>query len=226
MPPADNDIPRAALAALENSRIFGALQPDSLHQLAATGHVLHLERGSSLFTKGDEGDAAFILLEGELEVRSLSKEGRELRIAALKSGELIGEMAVLDGAPRSADVVAARTCRLWRLPRLAVLALLLADKEVALRVMAELCRRLRASNTALQLASRRTMEGQLAALLIAEKNRLGFVALTQTEMARRIGSSREQVNRKLHSWREIGWVAVEKQGVQVRQPASLQGLVT
>ena len=172
-----DDIPRVRRLSLLGGGIFGVLHPRSLRQLAATGHLLHLERGASLFLKGDDGDAAFILLEGELEVRAVSKEGRELRITALNSGELIGEMAVLDGGPRSADVIASRNCRLWRLPRAAVLAALRVNAEAALKLLAELSRRLRAANTALELASRRTLEGQLAALLIAEKNRLGFVAL-------------------------------------------------
>ena len=222
----DVDIPRVVLAALENNGIFGVLPNRSLRQLAATGHLLQLERGAALVLTGGDGDAAFILLEGELEVRALSRDGRELRIAALKSGQLIGEMALLDGAPRSADVIASRNCRLWRLPRAAVLGALHTNADAALRLLAELSRRLRSANTALELAVRRTLEGQLAALLIAEENGLGLVALTQTEMARRIGFSREKVNRKLHGWCETGWIAIERQGVRIKQAEPLQSLAS
>jgi CRP-like cAMP-binding protein len=224
MPSAESDLPRAVLAALQNSEIFGVLDEASLRRFAAAGGVVRLERGALLFAKGDEGDAAFIVLDGALEVRDVARDGKELVIAAADAGKLVGEMAVLDGAPRSADVVAARACTLWRLPRAAVLGAVLVSGEAAVRLLAELCRRLRASNAALELASRRSIEGRLAALLIAEQSRLGIVALTQTEIARRIGASREQVNRKLRGWCEAGWVSVEKQGVQVRQAGPLEDL--
>jgi CRP-like cAMP-binding protein len=224
MPSAESDIPRAVLAALEASGIFGVLDGDALRRLAAAGHPVKLDRAAPLFAKGDQGDAAFILLEGELEVRAVAKDGKELVIAGLKPGGLVGEMAVLDGAARSADVVAARNCRLWRLPRAAVVAMVLGNGEAALQLLAELCRRLRAANATLELASRRTIEGQLAALLMVQQSRLGVVALTQTEMARRIGASREHVNRKLRVWSDNGWISIEKQGVQIRQAEPLQAL--
>ncbi|MEI9892222.1 MAG: Crp/Fnr family transcriptional regulator [Caulobacteraceae bacterium] len=120
------------------------------------------------------------------------------------AGSLIGEMAALDGASRSADVVAARRCQLWRISRTALLGALKAHPDAALALLAELSGRLRAANAALELVSRRDLEAQLAFLLLAERNRTGLVVLTQTEMARRIGFSREKVNRRLHAWAAVG----------------------
>lgn len=213
-----------ALAALSASRTFGALQRAALDRLTAAGHPVPLERGATLFLKGDQGDAAFVVLEGELEVRTVGRDGRELRIAAQPQGGLIGEMAALDGAPRSADVVAARRCLLWRVPRAALIEVLKDHPDAALALLAELSGRLRAANAALELASRRDLEAQLAFLLLTERNRAGAVVLTQTEMARRIGFSREKVNRRLHAWADEGWVAIERQGVLVRSPERLQAL--
>src|ERR1700748_3193716 len=115
----EDGLKRKALAALAASRTFGALDRRARDPPAPPGHTVPLERGAILFLKGDEGDAAFVVLEGELAVRTVGKDGRELRIAALPEGALIGEMAALDGATRSADVVAARRCLLWRVPRTA-----------------------------------------------------------------------------------------------------------
>jgi CRP-like cAMP-binding protein len=218
------DFRRRALAALAANGVFAALPPEALAELAEAGHPANLERGTPLFLKGDEGDAAFVVLEGELEVRTISKEGRELRIAAYPAGGLIGEMAVLDGAPRSADVVAARRSLLWRLPRAAVLDALTRNPKAAIALLAELTRRLRAANGALELASRRNLDAQLASLLVAEKNRTNHVVLTQTEMARRIGFSREKVNRKLHAWAGQGLVSVEPQGVLIKQIEAVRRL--
>jgi CRP-like cAMP-binding protein len=213
-----------ALAALASSRIFGLLPAPALDQLARAGHPVALERGAVLFLKGEDGDAAFVVLEGELEVRTVGKDGKELRIAAHPEGGLIGEMAALDGAERSADVVASRRCRLWRVPRAALLDTLRAHPEASLALLTELTGRLRTANAALERASRRDLEAQLAFLLLSERNRLGAVALTQTEMARRIGFSREKVNRRLHAWADEGVVAIERQGVRIRAPERLAAL--
>jgi CRP-like cAMP-binding protein len=213
-----------ALSALASSRIFGVLPASALNQLAHAGHPVTLELGALLFQKGEDGDAAFVVLEGELEVRTVGKDGRELRIAALPEGALIGEMAALDGAQRSADVVAARRCRLWRVPRSALFETLRSHPEAALALLMELTGRLRAANAALERASRHDLEAQLAFLLLSERNRLGAVALTQTEMARRIGFSREKVNRRLHAWADEGVVAIERQGVLIRLPERLAAL--
>jgi len=221
---AEDGLGRRASGALAASRIFGVLPTSALDQLVRAGHPVALERGAVLFLKGEDGDAAFVVLEGELEVRTVGRDGRELRIAGLPEGGLIGEMAVLDGAPRSADVVAARRCRLWRVPRAALLETLRSHPEAALAVLTELTGRLRAANAALERASRRDLEAQLAFLLLSEHNRLGAVALTQTEMARRIGFSREKVNRRLHAWADEGVVAIERQGVLIKAPARLRAL--
>ena len=215
---------RRASAALASSRIFGVLSASALDQLVRAGHPVALERGAVLFLRGEDGDAAYVVLEGELEVRTVGKDGKELRIAAQPEGGLIGEMAALDGAPRSADVVAARRCRLWRVPRSALLETLRTHPEAALTLLAELTGRLRSANAALERASGRHLEAQLAFLLLSERNRVGAVALTQTEMARRIGFSREKVNRRLHAWADEGVVAIERQGVLIRAPERLQAL--
>ncbi len=220
----EDGLKRKALQALAASRTFGALERSALDHLASAGHPVPLEHGAVLFQRGDEGDAVFVVLEGELEVRTVGRDGRELRIAALPAGSLIGEMAALDGASRSADVVAARRCQLWRISRTALLGALKAHPDAALALLAELSGRLRAANAALELVSRRDLEAQLAFLLLAERNRTGLVVLTQTEMARRIGFSREKVNRRLHAWAAEGWVAIDRQGVQVKAAERLQSL--
>ncbi len=225
MGPSEKDFHGRAMAALAASRVFGVLDPVALAGLAGSGQLVALEHGASLFLRGDDGDAAFVLLEGELEIRTLSEEGRELRIAALNGGAVVGEMSVLDGAPRSADVVGARRSTLWRLPRAAVLAALEAHPRAAIALLVELSGRLRAANAQLELASRRRLDNQLAALLVAEQNRQGFVVMAQTEMARRIGFSREKVNRQLHRWSAAGWLAVERRGVRLLQRKALQQLV-
>jgi CRP/FNR family cyclic AMP-dependent transcriptional regulator len=214
-----------ALAALALSPVLGALSPPILERLAAAGSPWALEARALLFQAGEPGDAAYVLLSGELEIRTTSAEGRDVRIGALGPGALVGEMAALDGGVRSADVAAARRASLWRIPRQALIDCLASEPSAALAVIGELSRRLRAANGVIERGSRLDVGGRLAVLLLEERNRQGGVTMTQTEIARRLGCSREQVNRKLQAWTREGWLSLGSGGVQVRSEADLQSLV-
>jgi len=215
---------RRALAVLRGSPVFGFLA-DRSAAWAAAGQPAQLHPGQTLFLRGDPGDAAFVVLEGEIEVRTIGRAGRELRVATLGPGSIVGEMSVLDGAPRSADVVAVRQSLLWRVPRGVVLEALRSDAEAAVGLLIEVTRRLRRTDEALERAARRSLDSQLAGELLGARNRLGVVNLTQTELARRAGFSREKVNRRLHDWAGRGWVRLDRRGVLVLDTAPLQALV-
>lgn len=200
------------------------LSEASRRRLAAAGHAVELNAGALLFQAGDAGDAAYVVLSGEVEVRNLSVGGRELRHSALGAGRLVGEMAALDGGPRSADVKASRRSRLWRMPRAAMLEALESDPKAAVALVVELSGRLRAANAELQAAVTLDLAGRLARLLIQEQGPRGLAALTQGEMARRIGASREKVNRRLQAWAADGWIELGPAGVRVARPDALRPL--
>lgn len=206
---------RGVVELLRGSSVLGRLDEPALLKLVQAGSRLLLPAGSRLVQAGDAGDAAFVLLEGELEVRRQARDGREIRITALKPGAVVGEMAVIDGAPRSADVFALRRSELWRIPRGALLTLLAEDAGAALVMLAELSRRLRLADRDLEDARLLDLGGRLARLLLNERSPRNLVSLTQVEMARRLGHSREKVNRKLAAWSRAGWITVTREGVRV-----------
>jgi CRP-like cAMP-binding protein len=164
------------------------------------------------------------VLEGELEIRFMSVGGREVRLVALGPGSVAGEMAVLDEGPRSADMVATRRTRLWRIPRNALLEALEAEPRAALALLAELSRRLRAVNSALEARATLDLGGRLARLLLEERNLRDLVALSQSEMARRLGASREKVNRKIRAWADAGVVEMTPAGLRLLTPGKLETL--
>lgn len=215
MSPPTSDALAQVIAALASSEVLHSLSAGACQTLARRGAPVDLSAGQLLVQAGDPGDAVFVVLEGELEVRATSLGGRELRLSGLGKGAVAGEMAVLDGGPRSADMVATRKTRLWRIPRAALLEVLESEPKVAIALVAELSRRLRSVNAALEARSSLDLGGRLARLLLAEQNARGVISLTQTEMARRVGVSREKVNRKLSDWTREGWVEKTRAGVRV-----------
>jgi len=221
----DGAVSPAVAAALEASGVLAWLSPAARARLAAAGSPLALETGQLLCQAGDPGDAAYIVLDGEVEVLVRSEGGKPVRLSSHRAGALIGEMAALDGGARSADMAAATRCRLWRLPRQALLDAFAAEPTAAVALVAELSRRLRAANAAFEASSLLDLGGRLARLVIQEAGARGLVPLTQTELARRLGASREKVNRKLHAWAAEGWVALSPAGVRLVEPDALAALI-
>jgi len=174
-----------------------------------------------LCRKGDEGDAAFVVMNGQIEVKTSSAQGREIRLAGFGAGAVIGEMAVLDGGLRSADMTAAGSARLWRLPREALMEAFVSEPPAAMALMVELARRLRAANNALEAMRTLDLGGRLAHLLLDTMGGTRLVALTQREIAGRLGASREAVNRKLNDWAGLGWVSLSRFGVRVVDGSNL-----
>jgi CRP-like cAMP-binding protein len=216
---------QAVETALGKSRLFQRLSAETRARLASGGRLVALEPKARLFAKGDRGDALYVVLEGEVEVRLSSEGGRDVRIAAMGAGSVIGEMAALDGGPRSADVDATRRTRLLRIPRDTVVAALEAEPQALIELVAEMSRRLRDADAALEDAALLDLGGKLARMLLREAGDGALVSLTQVEMARRIGASREKVNRKLHEWCDEGWISLGRSGVRLVKRAALEGLI-
>lgn len=212
-------------AQLGRSALFAQVSPERRQKLVAEGSITALAPGALLFAKGEPGDALYVVLEGEMEVGVLTEGGRSVRMAALGPGAVIGEMAVLDGGPRSADCAASRRAKLLRISRDAALAALEAEPKALLALVAEMSRRLRAADDALEDAALLDLGGRLAQLLLGEAGGGEVVAMAQSEMARRIGASREKVNRKLQSWKAEGWIAIRRSGVRLERKDRLAALV-
>jgi len=215
----------AVAAALAKSELMAALSEETRTRLARAGAPSALEPGALLFARGDKGDALYVLIEGEVEVRTSNEAGRDVRLAALKPGALIGEMAVLDGGARSADVAAIRRCRLLRISRDQALAALESEPKALLRLISELSRRLRNTNATLEDAQLLDLGGRLAQRLLDEAGEGAAVTVTQTELARRIGASREKVNRKLHEWSDEGWISIGRAGIKLLARDKLKALI-
>lgn len=211
--------------AMAASLIFRNLSEGLRTRLAAQGRPHEVGLGDMLCRAGEPGESVYVVLEGELEVRLSTAGGRDVRIISLRPGDLVGEMAALDGGPRSADTVALRTTRLWRIPRSALVAALEAEPKAALALIAELSRRIRSANDELEASAVLDLGGRVARLLLQERNARDLVAMTQTEMARRLGASRERVNRKLHQWAREGWVQILPTGLRLVVVEQLEAVV-
>ncbi len=219
------DILSGVEAALAKAELMAALSDQTRARLAKQGMPCTVEPGQLLFAKGDKGDALYVLLEGEVEVRTSTEAGKDVRLASLRPYAVIGEMAVLDGQPRSADICAIRRSRFLRIHRDQAIAALESEPRALLKLIAELSRRLRHADSQLEDAHTLDLGGRLAQRLLEEAGDGAAITLTQTELARRIGASREKVNRKLHEWVDEGWIAMGRSGIKLLARDKLKAVI-
>lgn len=211
-----------AAALLATSTVFSVLSPGRRSQLLRDGTSMTLTRGMRLFSRGDAGDACYLVLSGELEVVAADADGRDVWLASLGSGALIGEIAVLDGGARSADVTAMRRTALFKIRRDSVLETLKDEPASALALLGVLASRLRSTDARVEETALVDLPGRLARLLL----QAGDLPVTQPqgEMARLIGASRERVNKTLAAWRERGWIEIGRSGTRVVDRSALAAL--
>ncbi len=200
------------VAQLGHSPIFESLSLEARQRLAAVGTPLSLAHRDRLFTAGDPGDAAFLLISGELEVSLSRADGGETWLAQLAPGSVVGDMAILDGGSRSADVTATRASRLLRFGRGAVLEALASEPRATLELLSVLTGRLRSANALAEASANFDLGVRLARVLLQADH---HETRSQSELARIVVATRESINRKIAVWRMAGWVDVGRQGIEI-----------
>jgi CRP/FNR family cyclic AMP-dependent transcriptional regulator len=208
---------------LARNTVFKVLSASRRRGLAECGSFVPLDRGANLFRRGDASDAAYAIITGEVEVTVVGLDGRDVFLARLGSGTVIGEMGVLDGSPRSADVRATRRCELYRIDRVCVTDALTAEPGAALALLSLMARRLRDTDTLVERMSSMDLGKRLARLLL-EEGASGKIIYNQSDIAHLIGASREAVNRKLARWRKANWVELTPTGLHIRDRVALLAL--
>ncbi|MBN9509058.1 MAG: Crp/Fnr family transcriptional regulator [Alphaproteobacteria bacterium] len=203
----------ARRAALRASTLFAVLQPAELDAVLAQASIRRASRHEVLLRRGDASTGALVIVAGRVRIGLMSEEGGEVTLGVLGPGEVVGEMALLDGKEVSADATALEDCVLLAIERTRFLRLLHDSSDLCLRLMTVLCGRLRASNAALEELALLDLPARLGRLLQRLARDYGFttphgmrieVRLSQKDLATLVGASREKVNRQLREWEEAG----------------------
>lgn len=202
------------LAALrQNSVLFSALSDADAWQLIGLARQENASARQTIFQVGQAGDSLHIVLEGRVKVSLLSEEGKEAILSILGAGEVFGEMSLFDGESRSATVTTMEPCRFLVLRRQAFLPFLEKRVPVMLELIAEMSRRLRATNTLVGNLSFLNLSARLARILLNLVQQYGKVTpkgiviglkLSQEELGHLVGVSRESVNRQVRAWIDAG----------------------
>jgi CRP/FNR family transcriptional regulator, cyclic AMP receptor protein len=200
---------------LRATELFAAASRAGLERLAARLRERRFDAQQLIFARGEPGDRLYLIEEGRVRLSVVTEDGRELAFRQAGPGDIIGEVAVLDGGARSADATALTPVTAHSLDRADLREGIAADSAFAAGVIAMLCHRLRDTSQQLENIALFPIEVRLARLFQAltadaEKDRQGRIRLTlrmsQSELALLVGASRPKVNGALASLEESGAV--------------------
>jgi len=224
------DAERASMAF--HAAILPAL-PGALSSLLFASAAPHLVRADEvLFRVGDAGDGCYRLENGLLKILVTSPEGEELIISFIRPGEMVGELAVIDGLPRSATAVAVTDCELSFISRAVFEKTTETRPELFRCLVNALAARLRETNETLAAASFMNAQARVARALLELAQLLGEDAgegriiichpIRQSDLAAMAGIARENVSRILSDWKRRMIVTRLAQQYCINNPTALK----
>jgi CRP/FNR family cyclic AMP-dependent transcriptional regulator len=190
--------------------VLGRLSPELSGKLLAGDRTITLREGETLFERGDAGDGCYWLRRGVLAVSVASANGEQRILAILGAGAIVGELAMIDGLPRSATVQAVRDCVLTFVSRAAFADMVRRHPELNSEIVTTLAARLRQSDDDMVASSFLTVRARVARALLVFAHHLGEPVgpgririrhkITQSDLAAMAGVARESVSRTLGAW--------------------------
>lgn len=216
-------IPSPALAAVP---IFADLAPDALRLLEAASRIRCYPRGQVLCSEGDPGEELVLLEAGHVKVSRFSRSGQETVLDEVGAPTAFGELALFDGAPRSASVTAMSDVKVRYLARRKVVGLVERDPAVAIAMMQNMAAKVRATNERLSDLLTLDAPGRLAKWLLTHADRDGQLTLelSQESLAHSLGTTRETINRTLRRFERLGLIEVRGKRISLRDMTALKAI--
>jgi CRP-like cAMP-binding protein len=219
---------------LQRVPFLAALSDGDRRQLAGAARRRSFPRGRTVFNKDDPGETLFIIEGGSVRIYLPSPQGADLTLAVLGPGDFFGDMALLDGGPRSASAAAIEDTDLLALDRADFTALLHSRPQAAMAVLAAITRRLREADEMAADLAFLDVAGRLAKKLLElaasqgvprQDGTLLDLAVTQEGLANMLGVTRESVNRQLSIFRREGIIASDGRRFVILDAEALRGYV-
>jgi CRP/FNR family cyclic AMP-dependent transcriptional regulator len=204
-----------SLVLLHSIPMFAGVPDAQLEPLARMAVHRKVPRHTVIVRAGDSTDSLYVIISGNARVQVSDTEGREVILTLLGPGECFGEMGLIDGSPRSADVVASEVCELLVIAKADFKKGLTDNFDLCLNIMKSLVQRLREADHKIESLALMDVYGRVAKLLLdfsEEENgeRVVRRKLTKQDIAKMIGASREMVSRVMKDLEASGYIRVEE----------------
>ena len=225
-----------AIAVLRRNYMFRGLPDRTLERIASLASRKVYQKGAVLFSQGDSGDALYGVASGRVRISASGAGGREVFLNIMEPGDTFGEIAVMDGLPRTAGATALERTTLIVLKRVDFLALLEKEPRLAIHLLKLLCERLRWTSELVEESAFLSGPARLAKRLLilaqlhgrpasVESGGAMEMRISQSELAHFLGISRQIVNQHLGEWAKAGWVTLGRGRIVISDPAALRELI-
>lgn len=210
--------PTVSTLLLKNVPLFSTLAEDQLLLLSGVLHREQFVKNKVILHAGDKTEMLYVVLSGRIKVAIGDEQGKEVVLAILSSGEYFGEMALLDGGSRSANVSALETCELLSLSKHEFHQCLEKNFSMAMVVMRGLVKRLRDADKKITSLALMDVYGRVARLLLEQAESINgqrtiAKKLAKKDIANMIGASREMVTRVMKDLEMRGMIEVLSDGI-------------
>ena len=214
--------------------LFGMLGANEIDSLISFSRIELYPAGCEIFAKGEPGQSLMAVLRGSVKISLPSDEGKEVVITFFDSGDIFGEVAVLDGGERSADATAMTGCELLVLHRRDLMPILTKRADICLVLLKMLCQRLRQTTEQVEDVVFRHLESRMAKALLHHAERTdqsGPAGLSvELHVSQRVlgniaSGSRESVSKHLQDWRRRGLIDLRKGSIIIRDAQALERLI-
>ena len=211
--------------------LFSGLSPEERKAVASTTMLRRFAENQTIVQEEDSGNQSFFLIvSGTVNVVVFTSEGKQTVLATLRKGDFFGEMALLDGEPRSASVIAAEECGLLMIYRRNFMNILRKYPDIAIQMLGQISRRLRKANRHISTLSLMSVYGRIADVLVQigqeQGRKIAHMTVidsrpTHQAIAARAGASRETVSRILAQLQKKGYISIDRKQLVIHDAEKL-----
>ena len=222
----ENDV-----AYLKQVSLFSNLSDSDIRELAAVVKRRIFRAGEVIFHRDDPGQVLYVIKEGKVKICLISPDGQEISLVVFGKGECFGELALLDGLPRSADAIAMERAECYTLQRSDFHNAIMKNPTIAIQVMEVLSKRLRSTDQQVEDLIFLDVYGRVAKKLIELADTHGSrvddgtrieVRLTQQELASMVGASRESVNKVIGYFTDKKYISTDRHRITIHHIDALR----
>ena len=216
---------------LARNLLFRGLPASIIDRLASVAMRRTYTKGERVFSQGDEGDSLLGVISGRIRIGAVGATGKEVFLNIMEPGDSFGEIAVVDGLPRTAGATAMEPTVLIAVGRREFLEVLREEPELAIHLLGLFCERIRWASDLYEDSAFLAAPARLAkkllslAMLHGKRTDEGVeLAISQSELARFLGISRQIVNQNLQEWKAKGWLSVARARLLIIDASSLKNV--
>lgn len=218
---------------LGNLPLFETLNARELEELGAVAVPRSFSRGEAIFQEGSQGEVMYVVREGRVLIKREHPSGRTIALIEMGAGDLFGELAIFDKEARSATAECVTPTKVVALTSGDVQRVLTRNPEIAIKLLAQLSRRLRVANSRIGDQYFQSTEGRIVNVVLglAEQQNKGsvepgmFVRANQSEIAQLASTSRETVSRFLAGCQRQDLLTTHRGRLQLRDPEGMRRMV-